>query len=277
MTQAMYNAKPLGPKRVMTHLLLGGMTIALYLLIAITIPRGKQGGFLVIALGYLSLLLIFVTLLIGPLNLLRLRRNPVNIDLRRDIGIWAGITGCLHVLLVFRGTVLNGQILLYFLQKGCCGYTPLLSVYGISNDLGLFATLLLILLLALSNTVSLRVLKGKWWKQLQRLNYLLILLAVGHTFGFQYLNLRGTSPACAGDPTNRHCAGLSGPWDSADIVPAAPRVIIFLPARHFRHVVRYVVTIQQGVQGDAVPLPEHAGCMCPRTLLFPLPCCLRRH
>jgi DMSO/TMAO reductase YedYZ heme-binding membrane subunit len=106
--------KRLGPRRAMTHLLLGGMTIALFLLIAILIPTDKQGRFLVVALGYFSLLLIFVTLLIGPLNLLRLRRNPVNIDLRRDIGIWAGITGSLHVLLVFRGTVLNGQILLYF-------------------------------------------------------------------------------------------------------------------------------------------------------------------
>ena len=183
--------KSLGPRRSMTHLLLGGMTIALFLLIPILIPRGKQGIFLVIVLGYLSLFLILVTLLIGPLNLLRLRRNPVNIDLRRDIGIWAGIAGCLHVLLVIRGTILNGQVLLYFLQRGCCGYTPLLNVYGISNDLGLFATLLLALLLALSNTVSLRVLKGKWWKRLQRLNYLLILLAVGHTLGFQYLNLRG--------------------------------------------------------------------------------------
>jgi sulfoxide reductase heme-binding subunit YedZ len=183
--------KRLRPRRVMTHLLLGGIVMALYLLIAIFIPRGKQAGFLIVALGYLSLSLIFVTLLIGPLNLLRLRHNPVNIDLRRDVGIWAGITGCWHVLLVFRGTLLNDQILRYFLQTGCCGYTPLLNVFGISNDLGLFATLLLILLLALSNAVSLRVLKGKRWKQLQRLTYPLVLLAVAHTFGYQYLNLRG--------------------------------------------------------------------------------------
>ena len=44
-----------------------------------------------------------------------------------------------------------------------------------------------ILLLALSNAVSLRVLKGKRWKQLQRLMYPLVLLAVAHTFGYQYL------------------------------------------------------------------------------------------
>ena len=162
----------------------------LYLLIALFIPREKQTEIFIIALGYLSLLLICVTLLIGPLNLLRLRHNPVNLDLRRDVGIWAGIAGCLHVLLVLQGTLLNGQLLLYFMQEGCCGYIPQLNVYGISNDFGLFATLILLLLLTLSNTVSLRVLKGKQWKRLQRLNYLLALFAVVHTFGFQYLNLR---------------------------------------------------------------------------------------
>lgn len=181
--------KGFGFQRIITHLLLGGMTLTLYLLIGFLVPEGKQIGFLIIALGYLSLLLIGVTLIIGPLNLLRSRRNPVNIDLRRDVGIWAAIAGCWHVLLVIRGTILNGQILYYFLQAG--SYSLQLNVYGFSNDSGLFATILLLLLLALSNAVSLRVLKGKWWKRMQRLTYLLALLAIAHTFGYQYLNVRG--------------------------------------------------------------------------------------
>ncbi len=185
------SSKGFGFQRTITHLFLGAMTVTLYLLIGFLVPEGKQVGFLIIALGYLSLLLIGVTLIIGPINLMRSRRNPVNIDLRRDIGIWAAIAGCWHVLLVFRGTVLNGQILQYFLQTGCCGYGLQLNVYGISNDFGLFATLLLLLLLALSNAVSLRVLKGKWWKRMQRLTYPLALLAVAHTLGYQYLNVRG--------------------------------------------------------------------------------------
>lgn len=185
------SGKGFGPQRIITHLLLGGMTITLYLLIGFLAPEGKQVGVLIIALGYLSLFLIGITLMIGPLNLLRSRRNPVNIDLRRDVGIWSAIAGCWHVLLVFRGTVLNGQILQFFLQTGCCGYGLQLNVYGFSNDSGLFATILLLLLLALSNAVSLRVLKGKWWKRMQRLTYLLALLAVAHTVGYQYLNVRG--------------------------------------------------------------------------------------
>ncbi len=181
--------KEFGFQRIITHLLLGGMTVTLYLLIGFLAPEGKQVGVLVIALGYLSLLLIGITLIIGPINLLRSRRNPVNIDVRRDVGIWAAIAGCWHVLLVFRGTVLNGQILQYFLQAG--GYGLQLNIYGLSNDSGLFATILLLLLLALSNAASLRFLKGKWWKRIQRLTYLLALLAIVHTFGYQYLNGRG--------------------------------------------------------------------------------------
>jgi len=173
-----------GFKRVITHLFLGGISLTLSLLLVLYFPRGKPIEFLIIAWGYLSLLLICVALLIGPLHLLRVRRNPVNLDLRRDVGIWAAITGCVHILLVFRGTLLNSQLFMYFLRTGCCGYVPLLNVYGISNDLGLFAALLLLLLLTLSNTVSLRVLKGKRWKQLQRLTYLLVLFAVAHTFGY---------------------------------------------------------------------------------------------
>ncbi|HEY3992328.1 MAG TPA: ferric reductase-like transmembrane domain-containing protein [Ktedonobacteraceae bacterium] len=183
--------KPLGQKRWITHLLLASMLSVLDILVTSLFPAGKQGEILLILLGYLSLFLLGVTLLIGPLNLLRQRRNPVNIDLRRDVGIWAGITGCLHVLLVLRGSLPGNQILLYFLRRDQGGYAPLLSAYGLSNDAGLFATLFLLLLLALSNTLTLRLLKGKRWKWLQRSTYFLVLLALAHTFGFQYLNLRG--------------------------------------------------------------------------------------
>ena len=162
-----------------------------YLLSRFFVTPVKLGGFLMIVLGYFSLLLICVTLLIGPLALLRWRRNPVNIEVRRDIGIWAGITGILHVLLTFRGTLVNNYILFFFLRPNCCGgYVPDLHLYGISNDIGLLATILLLVLTALSNTISLRLLKGKWWKRIQRLTYPLVALALLHTFIYQYINIR---------------------------------------------------------------------------------------
>lgn len=86
----------------------------------------------------------------------------------------------------------QGQFVHLFLQVESNGYRLLFTLYGLSNDRGLLAVLLLCLLLALSNTVSLRWLKGKRCKRLQRLTYVLAPLAVVHTFGFQYLNLRGS-------------------------------------------------------------------------------------
>lgn len=179
-------------RRILTHVFLGGVTALLSMFLIKFVPPDRQGTVLVIALGYASLVLICLGLLVGPFNLLFQRSNPVNIDLRRDLGIWAGIMGCWHVLLVLRGILPRGEFLLYFLrQNGRGGYEPLWTIFGLSNDTGLFATVLLCLLLALSNTYSLRKLKGKRWKQLQRLTYLLLILVVVHTFGYQYLDLRG--------------------------------------------------------------------------------------
>src|SRR4051794_247488 len=62
-------------------------------------PRFPWTLTLIIALGYLALLFLALTLLLGPLQLRRRGRNPVNLPLRRDVGIWSGLTGGLHVLL----------------------------------------------------------------------------------------------------------------------------------------------------------------------------------
>lgn len=174
-----------------THAVIIGIMAIFYVLSRSFVTPVKLTGFLMVILGYFSLLLICVTLLIGPLALLRWRRNPVNIEVRRDVGIWAGITGGLHVLLTFRGTLVNNYILFFFLRPNCCGgYVPELHLFGISNDIGLLATILLLVLTALSNTVSLRLLRGKWWKRVQRLTYPLVVLALLHTFIYQYINIR---------------------------------------------------------------------------------------
>jgi sulfoxide reductase heme-binding subunit YedZ len=183
--------KHLISRRMLTHLVLGGSVALLYETINDLFPS-RRYDLWIVALGYASLVLICLSLSIGTCYLLHQRRNPVNLDMRRDIGIWAGITGGWHVVLVLRGIVPSGQLPFYFLRETSSGgYTLQLSLFGISNDLGLLALLLLTLLSVLSNTASLRWLKGRRWKQIQRLTYPLLLLAVGHTLGYQYFNLRG--------------------------------------------------------------------------------------
>ena len=148
--------------------------------------RHRPVRILTIGLGYAALVYLALTLLIGPWQLIvqARKRSPVNSYLRRDIGIWTAIAGILHVFFGIQ-VHLIGRPWLYFLEEGASGFRVRLNLFGVSNYVGLFATLVLLLLLLISNDLALRKLKGRWWKFLQRFNYALFLLVVAHTFGYQ--------------------------------------------------------------------------------------------
>ena len=129
-----------GLRRLLTHLALAFLSVVSVWLAQQYVPRAEAAYLFSLAFGYLSLILIGVTLVICPLNLLRQRQNPVNINLRRDVGIWAGITGCLHVIFALR-LHNQGQVLFYFFREAeSGGLRPLLNRFGISNYLGLAAS-----------------------------------------------------------------------------------------------------------------------------------------
>jgi DMSO/TMAO reductase YedYZ heme-binding membrane subunit len=149
-------------------------------------PYADLNYILTLACGYVSLILIVFSLLIGPYKLLYRRKNPVNLNFRRDVGIWAAINGCIHVAAVLL-TRTRGDVVYLFLHPKAqgVGYDLLMSPQGISNNLGLVATFILILLLVLSNDITLKYFKGKRWKFLQRFNYGLVVLAFIHTVLYQ--------------------------------------------------------------------------------------------
>jgi sulfoxide reductase heme-binding subunit YedZ len=167
--------------RYYTHIAMAWFTAVGCYLTYLYRPRADAVGILTIGLGYVSLLQMVITLAIGPLNLLRKRHNPVNIMLRRDIGIWAGITGCLHVFFGLQ-VHMSGDILAYFFREDG---RILWNLFGQANYLGLAAAIVLVLLTTLSNDLTLRRLKGKTWKWLQRTNYLLAPLVFLHTLWYQ--------------------------------------------------------------------------------------------
>jgi methionine sulfoxide reductase heme-binding subunit len=177
-------------KRLLTHIALALLTLAGCYLAFLYTRRGDLTYTLTIGFGYVCLVLLVVSLVIGPIKLLWQGRNPVNLYLRRDVGIWSGITGCLHVvaaLLDHRG----GRVLEYFFRfTADGGIMPLLNRSGIANYIGLAATILIVLLLMTSTDFSLRRLKGKRWKSLQRLNYALFALVVFHTLIYQQVSRR---------------------------------------------------------------------------------------
>ena len=138
------------------------------------------------ASAYPALLLLAVTLCIGPWNVLRNRRNPVSSDLRRDIGIWAGILGLTHAV-VGQCVHLRGRPWLYYFYPHGSLHWSLLrhDLFGFANFTGLGSALVLLALFATSNDVSLRRLGTPQWKGLQRWNYLCFGLAAAHTVLYQ--------------------------------------------------------------------------------------------
>ncbi len=145
------------------------------------------------ATAYVSMALLVVTLLNGPVNVLRGHRNPVSTDLRRDLGIWAGLIGLAHVVIGLQ-VHFRGKMWFYFVREVEETKELVLraDLFGFANYTGMLATLVLILLLALSNDLSLRRLRAGRWKALQRWSYALFALVVVHGFAYQAIEDRKT-------------------------------------------------------------------------------------
>lgn len=140
--------------------------------------------------GYVSIILLAATLLIGPLNIYTKRLNPVSTDLRRDMGIWCGLTGLAHLVIGIQ--VHMGNIWLYFFKavQGDDSYKLRSDLFGFSNYTGLIAGLILLVLLVLSNDISLKWLRSKQWKSIQRWNYFLFALVLVHGIMYQIIEKR---------------------------------------------------------------------------------------
>lgn len=142
------------------------------------------------ATGYVGLALLGATLVTGPLNIVRRRPNPVSTDLRRDLGIWAGVLAIVHFLVGWQ--VHMPHRYLYWLQevKDTGGLRPRTDLFGFANYTGLVAVLIALLLLVLSNDFYLRELGARRWKALQRWNYGLFALVVAHGVAYQVIEKR---------------------------------------------------------------------------------------
>jgi sulfoxide reductase heme-binding subunit YedZ len=139
------------------------------------------------ATAYPALALLSSTLLVGPWNLLRNARNPISSDLRRDLGIWAGVLGVVHAA-VGQFVHLRGRPWLYYVYGPSEHHVGLRhDLFGLANYTGAIGILLLAALFATSNDLSLRRLGARRWKQLQRWNYAVFALVAAHSIAFQII------------------------------------------------------------------------------------------
>jgi sulfoxide reductase heme-binding subunit YedZ len=145
------------------------------------------------ATGYVATMLLGLTLLIGPMNLLLRRRHPISSPLARDIGTWATIVGVVHVIFGFQVHGGNASDISTFYAYFFADGWPLANSFGLGNWVGLAALVIVVLLITISNDRALRELKAKRWKSLQRLNYTLFGLVILHAFFYGAL-LQPTSP-----------------------------------------------------------------------------------
>ena len=175
---------------VVHHLPLALTSTAAFVALVSVAGRGFAIGRLASPTGDVALVLLAVTLLIGPANLMLRRRNPANSYLRRDVGTWTAMWSVVHVVVGFQGHTAGAfGFVDYFVADG----RPLTNSFGMGNWTGLAATVIVVLLLVLSTDRYLRELKSRRWKDLQRLNYTLFALVVLHAIYYGALR-QMTSP-----------------------------------------------------------------------------------
>ncbi len=140
--------------------------------------------FITYSSGYIGIFLLAFSLLLGPINLMLNRKNPISTYLRRDMGIFGGILSLVHSVI---GLFMHftGKPWLYFVEEVVQGYAIRFGVFGMANHTGLLGALIIILLLAISNDYSLRKLKAVKWKNLQRFTYLMFVLVILHSIFYR--------------------------------------------------------------------------------------------
>jgi methionine sulfoxide reductase heme-binding subunit len=143
-------------------------------------PNKRLIPFLTDATGYIALVLLAITLALGPLNLILKRKNPLSTYFRRDLGIYGGALALVHsVTGLF--VHLPGRTWLYFLEEINNSYRIRLDKFGISNYTGLAAALIILILLVVSNDLSIEKLKALRWKNIQRFSYVMFVFIVLHS------------------------------------------------------------------------------------------------
>lgn len=144
-----------------------------------------------LATAYLSLSCLSGALVVGPFQVMAGRRPPLSANLRRDLGIWTAIFAIVHVAFGL-AVHMGGRIADYFFRPGHAEAIPVprLDAFGVANDAGLVAIVILTVLLAISSNRALRALGAERWKAWQRWSYIAAATTALHAAVYQLLDRR---------------------------------------------------------------------------------------
>ena len=178
-------------RRIARHHLVIALFTGISLLVTYALVASKNPVFRwSMATAYVGLALLVLTLATGPVNVIRRRPNPVSTDLRRDLGVWAGLVALAHFVIGWQVHMKHRY--LYWLRevKGTDALRPRTDLFGFANYTGLAAVLIAVLLLVLSNDYSLTRLGSRRWKRLQRWSYAFFALSLVHGVAYQIIEKR---------------------------------------------------------------------------------------
>jgi sulfoxide reductase heme-binding subunit YedZ len=170
------------------------LSLVLLAVVIFYFERGNRDTvtFITQATGYISLIILTISLIIGSVNLLLKHKNPVSTFLRRDISIIGGAIAVIHSITGLF-VHLRGKPWLYFFTKTDNGYSIRLDNFRLANYTGLISVLIIILLIIISNDYFLKKLNPVRWKNIQRLSYLMFIFTLIHCYfyriGKENLNL----------------------------------------------------------------------------------------
>ncbi len=167
-------------RRLAYHAKVGAFSLLLSFIFFVWLNGDAERPITDTALAYASLVLLSVTLILGPLSMLAPQLLQKLMPMRREIGVWSFLLALAHVILVFHTHKWN-VLRFFFTPTDGGGWVINLASWGIGNYLGLAALVIAAVLAATSNDWSFRVLGVISWKHLQQLNYTLFALSAFHT------------------------------------------------------------------------------------------------
>ena len=178
-------------QRFLRHTSLAAASLAIVVLSTLYLQQRSVAYAVSLGTAYAALFCLSVTLGLGPWHALRGHRLPTSAYVRRDFGIWTALLALVHVGFGLFAHM-DGNIWLYFLRAPPhhAFPWPRIDPFGLTNDLGLAAALLLLVLLALSNNWSLKRLGAVRWKTWQRSSYWAAAAIALHAAIYQLLDHR---------------------------------------------------------------------------------------
>jgi sulfoxide reductase heme-binding subunit YedZ len=177
--------------RLKHHGILAAVSAACFGIAALSGPAAAALDNLSIVSAYLCLFLLGIVLLIGPWHAVKSNRKAANIYLRRDIGIWAALSGLLHFYLA-NILSMNYEYLGIFVENAAAPPSAAVrsELYSWGTISGYVIAVFFVVLIGLSSDRALRFLGLKWWKRIQRVSYLAFIFTCAHGFAFQILESR---------------------------------------------------------------------------------------